>query len=129
MIKKRKVVFQCILFVVECAKLKTGSVQKIGEPGEHVTELTKFGWVIMSPGKEPRDITNMFLKQTSRVDYKDLCRLEVLGLSDTPTSDQINVYTEFQEQFTRNEEGWYKTGVPWRGNYPLLPSIREGSLR
>ena len=84
----------------ECAKLKTGSVQKIGEPGVHVTELTKFGWVIMSPGKEPRDITNMFLTQTSRVDYKDLCRIEVLGLSDTPTSDERNVYTEFQEQFT-----------------------------
>ena len=61
----------------ECTKLKTESVPKIGEPGEHVTELTKFGWVFMSPGKEPRDITNM----------------------------------------------------PWRGNHPLLPSNREGSLR
>ena len=53
----------------ECAKLKTESVPKIGEPGEHVTKLTIFSWVIMSPGKEPQDIINMLLTQTSRVDY------------------------------------------------------------
>ena len=31
----------------EYAKLKTESAPKIGEPGEHVIELTKFGRLIM----------------------------------------------------------------------------------
>ena len=47
------------------AKLKTESVPKIGEPGQPVAELTKFGWIIMSPGKEPLDLTNLLLTQTS----------------------------------------------------------------
>jgi len=112
----------------EYAKVKTESAPKIGKSGEPVAELTKFGWIIMSPGKEPLDITNMLLTQTSHVDYEELCCVDVLGLSDTPTNDQRNVYTEFQEQLTRDEEGWYETGLPWRGNHSVLPNNREGSL-
>ena len=82
----------------------------------------------MSPGKEPLDITNMLLTQKSHVDYEGLCRLDVLGMSDTPMNDQRNVYTEFQEQLTRDEECWYETGLPWRGNHPVLPNNREGRL-
>ena len=127
--KKSRLLVHLILSAGEYAKLKTESALQIGEPGEPVAELTKFGWVIMSPGKEPLDITNMLWTQTSHVDYEELCRLDVLGLSDTPTDDQRNVYTEFQEQLTRDEEGWYETGLPWRGNHPVLPNNREGSLR
>ena len=127
--KKSRLPVHLILSAGEYAKLKTESALKIGEPGEPVAELTKFGWVIMSPGKEPLDITNMLLTQTSCVDYEELCRLDVLGLSDTPTDDQRNVYTEFQEQITRDEAGWYETSLPWQGNHPLLPNKREGSLR
>ena len=83
----------------------------------------------MSPGKEPIDITNMLLTQTSHVDYEELCRLDVLGLSDTPTNDQRNVYSEFREQLQQDEEGWYETGLPWRGSHPALPNNGEGSLR
>ena len=127
--KKSRLPVHLILGAGEYAKLKTESAPKIGEPGEPVAELTKFGWVIMSPGKEPLDVTNMLLTQTSHVDYEELCRLDVLGLSDTPTADQRNVYTKFQELLTRDEEGWYETGLPWRGNHPVLPNNREGSLR
>ena len=127
--KKSHLPVHLILGAGEYAKLKTESAPKIGEPGEPVAELTKFGWIIMSPGKEPLDITNMLLTQTSHVDYEELCHLDVLGLSDTPTNDQRNVYTEFQEQLTRDEKGWYETGLPWRGNHPVLPNNREGSLR
>lgn len=90
----------------------TESALEIGEPGEPVAELMKFGWIIMSPGKEPLDITNMLLTQTSHVDYEELCHLDVLGLSDTPTNDQRNVYTEFQEQLTRDEEGYTRLVCP-----------------
>ena len=44
-----------ILGAGDFAKLKTESVPKIGEPGQPVAELTKFSWIIMSPGKEPLD--------------------------------------------------------------------------
>ena len=54
-------------------------------------KLTKFGCIIMSPGKEPLDMTSMLLTQTSHMDYEELWRLDVLGLSDTPTNDQRNL--------------------------------------
>ena len=39
------------------------------------------------------------------------------------------VYDEFKEQLRRSEEGWYETGLPWKGNHALLPNNKEGSLR
>ena len=127
--EKSRLPVHLILGAGEYAKVKTESAPKIGEPGEPVAELTKFGWIITSPGKEPLDMTKMLLTQTSHADYEELCRLDVLGLSDTPTNDQKNVYTEFQEQLARDKEGWYETGLPWQGNHPVLPNSREGSLR
>ena len=82
----------------------------------------------MSPGKEV-DLTPMFCTQTSHVDYDNLCKLDVLGLADTSTGDQAEVYAEFEEQLTQDAEGWYETGLPWTGNHPPLPSNEVGSLR
>lgn len=126
---KSRLPVHIILGAGDFAKLKTESVPKIGEPGQPVAELTKFGWIIMSPGKEPLDLTNVLLTQTSHVDYEELCRLDLLGLSDTPPNDQSSVYAEFKEQLVRHEEGWYETGLPWRGNHPVLPNNKDGSLR
>ena len=126
---KSRLPVHIILGASEYAKLKTESAPKIGELGQPVAELTRFGWTIISPGKEPLDLSNMLVTQTSHVDYENLCRLDVLGLSDTPTNDQESVYDEFKEQLTRNKAGWYETGLPWRGNHPELPYNKEGSLR
>ena len=41
----------------------------------------------MSPGEEI-DVNEMFLTQTSSADYESPCRLDVLGLQDSPTGDQ-----------------------------------------
>ena len=71
----------------------------------------------------------MLLTQTSQKHYEDLCRLDVLGLSDTAEHDQSMVYSEFKEQLTRSPSGWYETGLPWRGNHPPLPSNEMGSIR
>ena len=71
----------------------------------------------------------MLLTQTSRVDYEDLCKLDVLGLEDSPSGDQSVVYDEFKEQLRRSEKGWYETGLPWKGNHTPLPNNKEGSLR
>ena len=47
----------------------------------------------MSPGKKV-DLTLMFFKQTSHVEYNNLCKLDVLGLADSSTYDQAEVYAE-----------------------------------
>lgn len=117
-----------ILGTNEYAQIKTETTPKIGKPGEHITELTRLGWTIMSPGSES-DLTNIFLTQTSAADYKALCRLDVLGLQDHPVGDQNLVLEEFKEQLTRNPEGWYKTGLLWKGNHPPLPNNKHGSLK
>ena len=95
--KKSRLSVHLILSAGEYAKLKTESAQKIGEPGEPVAELTKFGWVIMSPGKEPLDITNMLLTKTSRVDYEELCRLDVSLACQTRPRTTRETCIEFQE--------------------------------
>ena len=55
---------------------------RIGKIGELVADLTNFGWMIMSPGKEYHD-------------YKHLYRLDVLGLANTSNIDQYTPDTEF----------------------------------
>ena len=52
----------------------------------------------------------MMLTQTSQLEYEELCRMDVLGLAD-----QRAVYGEFKEQLVRSGEGWYETGLPWKG--------------
>lgn len=112
----------------EYARVKTETKPQIGQDGEPVAEKTKLGWFIMSPGSE-FDHNTMLLTQTSQSDYEDLCRLDILGLADTPEHDQSFVHAEFKEQLQRSPEGWYETGLPWRGNHPGLPTNKQGSLR
>ena len=110
-----------ILGASDYAAFKTSERPRVGLPGEPVAEKTKLGWTIMSSGTEI-DHTNMLLTQTSHVDYEELCRLDVLGLEDTPEHDQRTVYAEFREQLVRHTEGWYETSLPWKGNHPPLPN-------
>ena len=77
----------------EYTQIKTENAPKIGRQGEPITEKTKFGWTIMSSGNE-MNASEMFLTaQTSSTDYEKLCRLDVLGLEDSPTGDQGEVYS------------------------------------
>ena len=117
-----------ILGVSDYAKIRTETRPKIGSPGEPVAELTKFGWTIMSPGKEV-DISSMLLTQTAAGEYEQLCKLDVLGIQDTAIGNQADVYEEFKEQLTRSAKGWYETGLPWKGNHPPLPKNKGGSLK
>ena len=71
----------------------------------------------------------MFLTQVHREDYKKLCRLDVLGLEDSATDDQLNVYNKFKEQLSCSGESWYETDLPWKGNHPPLPSNKTSSLK
>lgn len=94
--EKSELPVHLILGTNKYAQIKTETTPKIRKPGEPIAELTRLGWTIMSPGSES-DLTNMFLTQTSAVDYEALCRLDVLGLQDHPVGDQDLVYEEFKE--------------------------------
>ena len=117
-----------ILGTNEYTKIKMAGYQRVGEIGEPIAEQTRFGWTKMSSGAQV-DIENMFLTQTSVADYEELCRLDVLGLEDTPIGDQRVVHQEFLEQLKRSAEGWYETSLPWKGNHPPLPENKLGSLK
>lgn len=125
---KEELPMHLILRTNEYARIKTETTPKIGKPGETIAELKRLGWTIMSRGSES-NLTDMFLTQTSAADYEALCRLDVLGLQDHPIGNQDLVFEEFKEQLTRNPEGWYETGLPWKGNHPPLPNNEHGSLR
>ncbi|XP_068680119.1 uncharacterized protein [Montipora foliosa] len=117
-----------ILGARDYAAIKTSERPRVGFPGEPVAEKTKLGWTIMSPGTEI-DHTNMLLTRTSHADYEELCRMDILGLEDTPEHDQRAVYAEFREQLIQHPEGWYETSLPWKGNHPPLPNNKTVSLQ
>ena len=116
---KEQLPIHLILGVGEYAKIKTSARQKVGVPGDPVAELTEFGWILVSPGQGV-DLSQMFLTQTSSVEYEELCRMDVLGLADTSAGDQEAVYEEFKEQLSRIPDGWYESGLPWKGD--LFPN-------
>ena len=117
-----------ILGANDFAKIRTSVPMRVGRRGQPVAEFTRFGWALMSPGSE-NDLSHVYLASSSTSDYERLCALDVLGLADTPAGDQGEVYDEFKEQLTRAPEGWYETGLPWKGNHPPLPNNHSGSLR
>ena len=49
----------------------------------------------MSPGAET-DLSPAYLTVNSAADYECLCALDVLGLADSPTGYQEDVYSEFR---------------------------------
>ena len=126
--KKSKLPIHLILGAGDYICIKTNQPARVGKTGEPVAERTEFGWTIIAKGSEI-DYTALLLTQTNHSDYEKLCRLDVLGLEDRPEHDQQSVYAEFREQLVRSKEGWYETGLPWKGNHPNLPDHKEGSLR
>ena len=58
----------------------------------------------------------MFMAQASTSDYVSLCRLDVLGLEDSPTGDQSTVHADFLEQLKQNPHRSYTSAIPWEGD-------------
>ena len=83
---------------------------------------------IMSPGIN-FDRSTMLLGQTSQWDFENLCRLDVLGLTDSVDNDQNLVYDDFKEQLVRNPSGYYEVNLPWKANHSKLPTNEAGSRR
>ena len=115
-----------ILGASEYARIKTTTKLRVGQPGEPVAELTKFGWTLLSPGTEDEQ-TELRLTRSSVEDYRRLCELDVLGLEDQAIGDQTT-YQDFKDQLSQSPEGWYETGLLWKPNSDCLPSNKAGSL-
>ena len=123
---KRVLPVHLILGANDFARIRTGERLRVGRRGDPVTEFTRFGWTL-SPGAET-DLSPVYLAVNSAADYERLCALDVLGLADSPTRDQEDVYSEFKEQLTRSSDGRYETALPWKGDHPPLPNNKNGSL-
>ena len=76
--KKRELPVHVIV-VNDHARIKTQERTRLGRPREPITELTKIGWVILSPGKGNTS-TNILFTKASLYDYENLCSLECSAL-------------------------------------------------
>ena len=83
-------------------KIKMPVAPRIGNAGEPIAELTKFGWFIMSPGKE-EEIGHSYQTHDASCDYEELCKLDVLGLQDTVDCDD-DLREKFREQLGRTSD-------------------------
>ena len=72
---KKELPVHLILGTSEYARIKTETTPKMGKPAEPIAELTRFERIFMTSGSEPL-LTQMFLTQTSKVDYEEICRLD-----------------------------------------------------
>ena len=60
-----------VLGANEFSKIKMKEVPRVGMAGEPVAELTRFGWMIISPGNEIQQ--NAYLTRSCQLDYEQLC--------------------------------------------------------
>ena len=93
-----------ILRVNDFPKMSTGERLRVERLGDPVSEFTRFGCTIMSPGADS-GLSPALLAVNYNADYEKLCALDVLGLVDPETGDQNAVYNEFKEQLIRSPEG------------------------
>ena len=61
--EKAELPIHVIIGTNQYPKIKTKTSARIGNQGEPIAELTKFGWIFMSPWTE-QDLTSMYLTQT-----------------------------------------------------------------
>ena len=67
--KKTELPVHLILGASDLTKIRVQEIPRVGQLGESVTELTRFGWILMSPGKE-EEINKSICTKTSMDDMK-----------------------------------------------------------
>ena len=108
--QKPELPIHMVLGASDYSRKRTKTLSRIGEVGDPVAELTALGWTIMLSGKE-MELSRIYVTKSSTSDNEDLCRVDVLGLEDSLSTDDDTVRNEFQEQLIRNPEGWYEIGL------------------
>ena len=89
-------------------KIKMEKSPQVGKVSEIFAELTKMGWVMMSPGRES-DIVSALYTQTCVSDYEELCSNDILGLEESHYNPDEFVLEKFKKQLKRSKEGWNET--------------------
>ena len=78
-------------------QIKTKERPRVSLPGEPLAELTKLGWIIVSPG-QVTGVTNMLFSKTSLHDYEKICSLDCQGIEER--RDDINyVYEKLKNRW------------------------------
>ena len=108
-------------------KIKIQERARVGQPGEPIAELTRLGWVVISPGQES-GLTNMMFSKTSVHNYENICSLDMLGVKEDHVRRDEVVYDEFKKQLSQSPEGWYETNLFWKEKHPPLDTNKFGSL-
>ena len=62
---KKELSVHVILGAGDYTKIKTQERARVGQPGEPIAELTKLGWVVISPGQVTSVTKMLFLKSRS----------------------------------------------------------------
>ena len=106
-------------------KIKTQERARVGQPGEPIAELTRLGWVVISPGQKS-GLTNIIFSKI--YNYKNLYSLDVLGVKEEHVRRDEVVYDEFKNQLSQSLEGWYGTSLLWKEKQPPLDTNKSGSL-
>ena len=115
-----------ILGISDYTKIKTQERPRVGLPEEPIAELTKFGWIIVSPGQET-GVTNMLFSKISLHDYENFCRLDCLGIEERH-DDSNYVYEEFRKQLGCGPGRFYQTNLIWKEKPPPLKSNKPNSF-
>ena len=126
---KATLAIHVILGASDFTKIKTQERPRIGQIDDPVAELTKLGWVIMSPVKES-SYSNVLFGTAAINTYEELCSLDVLELSDThhlSKPDDV-VLEKFKSQLTQDENGCYQTNLIWKEGQSKLKNNKTRSL-
>ena len=116
-----------ILGVSDYTKIKMHDRLRIGQPGDPIAELTRFGWFIMSPGHES-NLTHLLFSNTSAQDGEKLCSLDVLGIKESHSLKDTRIQDRFKKQLKQSNEGWYETVLIWKIDHPVLTNNKSNSL-
>ena len=124
---KKDLPVHVILGAGDYTKIKPQERARVGQPGGPIAELTRLGWVVISPGQES-GLTNMMFSKTSIHDYENLHSLDVLGVKEEHVRRDEVVYDWLRKQLSQSPDGWYETNLFWKEKHPPLDANKSGSL-
>ena len=106
--EKEQLPVHIILRASGFGKIKMEKSPGVGKIGEPFAELTKMGWMMMSPGRES-DVVSALYTQIPISDYEKLCSTDLLGLEESRYNHDEFVFEKLKKQLIRSKEGWYET--------------------
>ena len=116
-----------ILGVRDYAYIRTGNMIK-GNDNKPMAEETILGWTLLGAiqdqqTNEQHSVGNLMIKQPISVhdEFRQLYDLDVLGIKDSGG----DVFEEFKDSKSRDEEGRYSVKLPWKKGNFFLPRNKQ----